>query len=238
MVSPNQLRRFDTMLREDLDNMDHGALLGLGDDDHLDYLLKSGLREWDEQGSDPSTPASNKWKLYMKAAGLHLIDDAGTVTGPFVDSGGAGGGPTLAYKTANETVTSSTTLQDDNHLSFAVASGEVHAFEIFGWAGWGAGDIKLAVNGPGTPNAVRFYAEVSTEALFGGATYALGEANAYDASVDLGPITSTVGYIRCHGYVDVGANTGNVVLRWAQRISDATPTGINTGSFLRAWQLA
>jgi len=61
---------------------DHGALSGLSDDDHAQYLLKSGLREWDEQGSDPSTPTSGKWKLYFKSDGLYLIDDTGLVMGP------------------------------------------------------------------------------------------------------------------------------------------------------------
>jgi hypothetical protein len=46
------------------------------------YLLRSGLSEWDEQGSDPTTPAANKWKLFFKAGGLYLVDDAGVVTGP------------------------------------------------------------------------------------------------------------------------------------------------------------
>lgn len=71
---------------------DHGALTGLGDDDHSQYhndtrgdaryLQKTGLSEWDEQASDPSTPAASKWKLFFKADGLYIIDDAGTVDGP------------------------------------------------------------------------------------------------------------------------------------------------------------
>jgi len=65
---------------------DHGALTGLGDDDHTIYLLATGLREWSEQGSDPSTPASTKWKLYFKSGGLYYIDDAGAVIGPLAAS--------------------------------------------------------------------------------------------------------------------------------------------------------
>lgn len=61
---------------------DHGALTGLTDDDHPQYLLASGLREWDEQGSNPSTPSANKWKLFFKSGGLYYIDDAGVVLGP------------------------------------------------------------------------------------------------------------------------------------------------------------
>lgn len=61
---------------------DHGALSGLTDDDHPQYLLASGLREWDEQASTPTTPSANKWKLFFKSDGLYLVDDAGIVTGP------------------------------------------------------------------------------------------------------------------------------------------------------------
>lgn len=63
---------------------DHGALTGLEDDDHTLYLLKSGLREWDEQSGDPSTPASTKWKAYFKPDGFYVIDDAGLALGPLL----------------------------------------------------------------------------------------------------------------------------------------------------------
>lgn len=39
--------------------------------------------------SDPSTPSANTARVYVKddsGAGLYLIDDAGSVTGPFVDN--------------------------------------------------------------------------------------------------------------------------------------------------------
>ncbi len=41
---------------------------------------------FDEQGSDPATPASGFWRLYTKAGGLYLIDDTGSVIGPLSDS--------------------------------------------------------------------------------------------------------------------------------------------------------
>lgn len=43
-----------------------------------------------ELASDPSTPATGKWKVYAKAGGLYYVDDAGAVTGP-LGSGGGGG---------------------------------------------------------------------------------------------------------------------------------------------------
>lgn len=35
-----------------------------------------------EQAADPSTPAAGSWKLYVKADGLYLVDDAGSIAGP------------------------------------------------------------------------------------------------------------------------------------------------------------
>ena len=46
--------------------------------------------------ADPSTPSANTARLFVKddsGAGLYLIDDAGAVTGPFVDASGAGASP-------------------------------------------------------------------------------------------------------------------------------------------------
>lgn len=71
----------------------HGNLTGLTDDDHVQYVLASGLREWDEQASDPTTPATDKWNLFFKSGGLYVQDDAGTVTGPLGTGGGGGSSP-------------------------------------------------------------------------------------------------------------------------------------------------
>lgn len=37
---------------------------------------------FDEQASDPATPASGFWRAFFKAGGLYVINDAGTVVGP------------------------------------------------------------------------------------------------------------------------------------------------------------
>jgi hypothetical protein len=41
-----------------------------------------------EQGSNPATPGAGLWRVYAKATGLFLIDDAGTVVGPFATFAG------------------------------------------------------------------------------------------------------------------------------------------------------
>lgn len=70
----------------------NGGYLDIVQFDGSIYLTKDGLTEWDEQASNPSTPASGKWKLFFKAGGLYLIDDAGTVIGPVTTDHGALGG--------------------------------------------------------------------------------------------------------------------------------------------------
>lgn len=47
-----------------------------------DSVTKDGLTSWDEQASNPPTPASGKWKLFFKAGGLYILDDTGAVIGP------------------------------------------------------------------------------------------------------------------------------------------------------------
>lgn len=46
-------------------------------------MAKISDAQYNEQASTPSTPSSGYWKLYPKADGLHLLDDAGNEYGPF-----------------------------------------------------------------------------------------------------------------------------------------------------------
>lgn len=46
--------------------------------------------KFDEQVSNPSTPATGDWKLYFKSDGLYIIEDNGTVYGPVATSNATG----------------------------------------------------------------------------------------------------------------------------------------------------
>jgi hypothetical protein len=39
-----------------------------------------------EQADDPATPESGKWRVFLKAGGLYIMDDAGVVTGPLISA--------------------------------------------------------------------------------------------------------------------------------------------------------
>lgn len=78
-----------------------------------------------EQGSNPSTPASGFWRAYFKSTGLFVIDDAGTVTGPFTTGGGSAvANVGRATYTGGDKTTTSTTFADvDASLSVTLTTG-------------------------------------------------------------------------------------------------------------------
>lgn len=55
-----------------------------------------------EQTVTPATPPTGGWKIFSKADGLYLVDDAGTVTGPI-----GGGTPTFVGAKATRVTTQS-----------------------------------------------------------------------------------------------------------------------------------
>ena len=86
---------------------------------------------FDEQAGDPSTPASGFWRAYFKSTGLFVIDDAGSVTGPF----GTGGGPTLDYDTvriiSGNIQTTSATFVDLTGVTLTVTTGARRCLVLF-----------------------------------------------------------------------------------------------------------
>jgi hypothetical protein len=67
---------------------------------------------FNEQGSDPSTPASGFWRLYTKAGGLYLIDDAAAVIGPFGAGGSAFSGARVTHSTTQSRASNSALIFD------------------------------------------------------------------------------------------------------------------------------
>lgn len=50
----------------------------------------TGYIDYTEQGSAPTTPSTGHWRVFTKSDGLYVVDDAGSVTGPFISSAGSG----------------------------------------------------------------------------------------------------------------------------------------------------
>jgi hypothetical protein len=147
--------------------------------------------------------------------------------------------PRIAVKDADEPITSSTTLQDDDDLTISVSANVTYA--ITGWLSWvgnGTGDIKFAWNAPagatlsaqihgphgalvdGTGNgSVEFFP------AWLGVTSFPTSAQSYGAST-----TVVSGHVK--GLLEVGANAGNLTLQWAQNVSNGTSTIVKAKSWL------
>jgi hypothetical protein len=139
-------------------------------------------------------------------------------------------------KTADESVTSSTTLQDDDHLLFPIGANEewVATFEI---------DAGAAVNTTGFQTAITAPAGATLNAS--GSYISSGGALLYAVTTTSGNnfIASTPGAgatagIHLKVWVLNGGTPGNVTLQWAQNALSGTALTFKKGSFLQASRVA
>jgi hypothetical protein len=147
----------------------------------------------------------------------------------------SGGAQVVIVKPSDESRTSTTVLQSDNNLQFSMGANETWQFEVvlFVVVANASPDIKLALNGPGTPASLR--------AHFQGWQREGNEPNPDGAIVtsygsawqtDWGGNVDTKVVIQ--GSITNGSTAGSLVIQWAQRASNSTPTYVMKGSTLIA----
>jgi hypothetical protein len=142
-------------------------------------------------------------------------------------------------KTADETVTSSTTLQNDDHLTLAFGANEIWTFE--GMIRYGTSttvDISIAFTLP-----------AGATILWGAAAPGIGAASVTDhdayfgagtlsgGNLDFGAIGGTA-IMHIRGIVLMGGTAGNLQMQWAQRVSSTTAMTVYANSFLDAKRVA
>lgn len=141
-------------------------------------------------------------------------------------------------KGADESVTSSTTPQADDHLFMAVEANTAYWLDAFLKAdGATAGDIQIGWTGPvladldwisdGLTNSASTGVDAVSRSL-------QGMTNLPTIGL-LGSGTNVVIPIR--GVLTVGANAGTLAFRWAQAVSNATATRVRAGSVMRLTKL-
>lgn len=142
--------------------------------------------------------------------------------------------PLSAVKTSDESVTSSTSLQDDNELFVTVAANTIYV--VTGWL--------FVVSTSATPDFKSDYTAPSgatmVNSMWGqgtGATSAVG-------SPDMG-VASTIGIAHTRGTFNgglslvpfgtltVAGTAGTFRLRWAQNTSDAASVTVKAGSWIQ-----
>jgi hypothetical protein len=136
--------------------------------------------------------------------------------------------PLIVAKTADETVTASTVMQNDDILSLPVEANTRYALTLC-----------LMFNAPATPDLKIGWAYPSGTTLkwHRESTGVTGATKLADALVetDIEPIAGDGAddVFVIQGLVTVGSTAGNVTFQWAQNVSDASGTIVRAGSWFR-----
>lgn len=150
--------------------------------------------------------------------------------------------PDVVVKAANETVTSSTTFQDDNDLFVSVSANatyEVKLFLLHDSDATAAGDIKIQWTAPAASTMTwgSQGANVSTTS-----SSAVTETNMQSRTISEnagyggGDSTGTVAFIQ--GVLTTSATAGTLQLQWAQNTSNAVASTVRAGSTLSVRRIA
>jgi hypothetical protein len=144
-------------------------------------------------------------------------------------------GEVSLYKTADQSVTSSTVLVDDTDLQWAVTAGEVWQIEGTLYAeGSQAGDLGVRISTPSGQSGYWQALGPNVSATSTTASSVLPTGQAFNTTPSVGMLGAGVtAPVRINGLLVVGT-AGTVKLQFAQGTSDATATTLKAGSHLRA----
>lgn len=144
----------------------------------------------------------------------------------------------VVRKTADETVTSSTVLQDDDELRYALLANDVVAFEaVLFVVSTSTGDFKAAFTVPaGATLLWSFTASFDTASGDLDQPSAAITASGGSQVFELSSANTTLLTIK--GMVVNGGTAGNLQLQWAQSSSTANPTTVKANSYLRIAKVA
>ncbi|MEU9865474.1 hypothetical protein AB0D99_31860 [Streptomyces sp. NPDC047971] len=167
-------------------------------------------------------------------------------TGPQPPLGGQGAGDAVAlrstdvllvHKAADESVASSITLQDDDHLTLPVVAGGVYALDAFlDVEADPAADILLGWSAPA--GATLSWTETGISAGNTGNIGSIKQSRLDVATSSAIGIVATGSVVRPAGVLRVGGTAGFLRLRWAQSVSSTTPTVLKGGSWIRLMRSA
>ena len=131
-------------------------------------------------------------------------------------------------KSADQTVTSSTTLVNDSQLKFAVAANETWIFQawLYTYAADGTPDIKVTFTGPS--GSTVFWS--SSQVIFNAAAATTLTVVAPGATTGDLFVDSNLRAIQLYGTILNGGTAGDVQLQWAQNTSSANGTSVKAGS--------
>jgi hypothetical protein len=142
-----------------------------------------------------------------------------------------------AIKGSNQSVTSSTTLADDDDLAVGLGGAGVYELDmiVFATAASTTPDMKWTFTMPSASSQLIAAITANT------ASATTQESWASDTIGDVRtaqPLTTDTYAIRIHGYIVNGSSDGNLHFQWAQNTSSADYTRVLAGSYIslrRVW---
>lgn len=137
--------------------------------------------------------------------------------------------PIIARKTADELIASSTTLQNDDNLAWAVTASAVYLMELrVQYKADAAGDLKWGFTFPSGLTMLYGYWGVYDSAS---AFTSNGQKIQTDVPVVGGVGASTGIMLAMSGIVTVAATAGTLQFQWAQNTSNVNSTTVCAGSY-------
>jgi hypothetical protein len=141
-----------------------------------------------------------------------------------------------AYKSADETLNTSTTVQNDDELSVTVIAGETYAFKFWIWTNNASATegAKFALGGTCTATTLKAVVQIVDDTL--DSTAAISRISALGTEVSAA-LSSGNNLVMIAGTIEVNAG-GTFLLQWAQAVSGANNLTIQQGSYLSAERVA
>lgn len=145
--------------------------------------------------------------------------------------------PRTKFKTANETVTSSAVLQNDDDLFLSVEANAYYFGILMINYTAGGGDFRSLWTFPSGTTGIRYYNGLRS----GSATVNDDRAQVAaftDTNQDVDGLgSSTPAYYMEHIFVDTGGSSGTLQFQWCQATSSGTSTVVRAGSVLQLWKI-
>lgn len=141
--------------------------------------------------------------------------------------------PRYYVKAADESVTSSTTLQDDNHLVFAAEASSVYVakYNLFVANGDAASDGKFGFTLPAAGTFLAKFMAAGAASTDATAATSMQVSYITSGSAVIGMLSNNQG-VTIEAAFTIGVTPGNVTLQWAQNASSGTAMTLKQGSFL------
>jgi hypothetical protein len=186
-------------------------------------------------GTRPASPALG-WHIYETDTKRFLVYN-GTSWVP------EGGETLTAIKSADETVTNSTSLQDDNHLFLSVAANAVYKLDLcLFYDGPTNADLKMTWTVPSGTGMTWGIDTVDPSATTSTPfPISRGVNTSPTTQMVLGTPTDGSGWWvngLISGVLRVGGTAGTLQLRWAQNTANAIATTVHTDSTLELRRLS